>query len=246
MLLHSKWRCIIAINLIAIQAVFSGALAQNSTQNTTPDSLQTPAIQSPATEAVERSAEDAERLRIAKLRDATDTQFETAKQACYQKFAVNSCITQARAQQRSEITDLKRQEVALNDADRQRRGARQLQSTEAKNSPEVQAQKAQQRNSALAGAAQREENQAGKAAVQQSAAQTAQARSTGIQRKQADAAKAAAQRQAAASAQAAQSKTRYAERMEEAEKKRAKVLAKETNQPTKPPAAGLPIPPAAP
>ncbi len=233
--LHLNWRAFAAINLIAAQAVITVALAQNSIEN--------PATQPPAAEAAQRAAEDTERQRITRLRAAANTEFEAAKQACYQKFVVNSCIAKARAKLRSEVTDLKRQEVALNDADRKRRGAQQLQNTEAKTSPEAQAQIAQQRDSAAAATAQREENQAGKAAVQQSAAQTAQTRSTSMQRRQADAAKATAQHKTDAAAKAAQSKARYDARIKEAQEKRANMLAK---KPSKPPAAGLPIPPTAP
>ncbi len=237
-LLHLKWRRMLAINFIAAQAFITGVSAQNTIQN----SLETQANPSPTAKAAQGSAEDAERLRIAQLRDAADANYETAKQTCYQKFAVNTCIAKAREKQRSEVTVLKRQEVALNDADRQRRGAEQLQRTEAKTSPEGQAQVAAQQGGALAAAAQPEDKQAGKAAVQQSAAQTAQTRSTTLQRKQADAAKSTTQRQAAATAKAAQSKARYEARMKEAEERRAKMLAK---QPTKLPAAGLPTPPIA-
>jgi colicin import membrane protein len=246
-LLHIKWRHLVAINLIAAQAGFTVVLAQNSAENIV---TQNPAItaaqlqnQTPAAATEQRSAEDAERLRINQLRAAADAVFDTAKQACYQKFAVNTCIAAAREKQRSEVANLKRQEIALNDADRQRRGAEQRRRTEAKTAPDAQAQAAAQTSSAVAAAAQRQDKLAGKAAVQQSAAQDAQVRSQNMQRKQADAAKAAAQRQSAASAKAAQSKARYEDRMKEAEEKRAKALAK---KPSKPPAAGLPLPPTVP
>jgi colicin import membrane protein len=241
--LHLKWRSIAAINLIAAQAVFTVVLAQNSVENSTTKNPAATLAKAPDTAEQQRSAEDAERLRITQLRNTTDAAYDAAKQACYQKFAVNTCIAKARERQRSEITELKRQEVALNDADRKRRGAEQLQRTEAKTSPEAQMQIAAQRDSALAATAQRDDKQAGKAADQQSAAQAAQLRNQNLQRKQAEAAKSAAQRQSAAAAKAAQSKARYEERLKEAEEKRAKLQAK---KPTKPPAAGLPTPPIAP
>ena len=250
-ILHIKWRHLIAINLIAAQAGFTAVLAQNSVENLGVQNPTTTLVQpptpTPTTAAAQRSAEDAERQRITQLRADADATYDAAKQACYQKFAVNRCIATVREKQRSEITDLKRQEVAMNDAGRKRRGAEQLQRTEAKASANVPEQTASQRSGAVPGAAQPETTQSGKAAVQQnaqsSAQQNAQLRSQNMRQKQADATKSAAERQLTAQAKAAQSKARYEQRIKEADEKRAKALAK---QPTKPPAAGLPVPLGAP
>ena len=80
-----------------------------------------------------RQADDAaERARIASERTRIEAEFEQANKACYQKFAVNDCIADARARRRELLADLRRQELVLNDADRRRRSSERLEEIEKK------------------------------------------------------------------------------------------------------------------
>ena len=83
------------------------------------------AAQAPSSDAQERARIDAERARA-------ESEFAVREQACYAKFAVNDCIEAARQARRSVLSDLRRQEVALNDAERRRRAADRVRETEAR------------------------------------------------------------------------------------------------------------------
>ncbi len=67
-----------------------------------------------------------QRVWIAATRANYDTQFKAQEIACYQRFAVNDCLIDSRRTQREVMADLRRQEILINDAQRKRRGARQL------------------------------------------------------------------------------------------------------------------------
>lgn len=74
----------------------------------------------------------AERQRIAVERAEANARFERDKTACYQRFSVNDCIVEARARRRDVVSDLRRQELVLNDLERRRRAGEQLQRIEDK------------------------------------------------------------------------------------------------------------------
>lgn len=81
----------------------------------------------------QQQAEDAaERQRIAAERARVEAEFEQAQKACYARFAVNDCIDDARAKRREVMSDLRRQELVLNDAERRRRSAERLEEIEKK------------------------------------------------------------------------------------------------------------------
>ena len=84
----------------------------------------------PAGPSTEQQQVAAERARIAAERERVEREFEAAQKACYQKFAVTGCIEDARAKRRDVLADLRRQEVALNDAQRRARAAEQMRSLE--------------------------------------------------------------------------------------------------------------------
>ena len=62
----------------------------------------------------------AERRRIADEHAAARQRFEAAEAACWKRFAVNDCISQARATRRQTQSQLRQQELALNELERQR------------------------------------------------------------------------------------------------------------------------------
>jgi len=86
----------------------------------------------PAAAQNQQAEEAAERARIASERTRIEAEFEQANKACYQKFAVNDCIADAKARRRELLAELRRQELVLNDADRRRRSAERLDEIEKK------------------------------------------------------------------------------------------------------------------
>lgn len=74
----------------------------------------------------------AERARISSERAAIATRFAAEERACHQRFAVNDCLNRNLAWQREAMGALRRQEVLLNDGERQRRAAERLDSLEEK------------------------------------------------------------------------------------------------------------------
>lgn len=74
----------------------------------------------------------AERARIASERAAITTRFAAEERACHQRFAVNDCLNRNLAWQREALGALRRQEILINDSERQRRAAERLDSLEEK------------------------------------------------------------------------------------------------------------------
>lgn len=60
-----------------------------------------------------------QRQQLAEQRAHQEELFQSAQTQCYQRFAVNDCLRAARAQRRAALEELRRQEVILNDLDRQ-------------------------------------------------------------------------------------------------------------------------------
>ncbi|MDD0837235.1 hypothetical protein PSQ40_01500 [Curvibacter sp. HBC61] len=78
-----------------------------------------------------------ERSRIERERAAEMGRQQAVESACYQRFAVNDCLAEARVKHREVLSDLKRQEVQLNDRERRLRAGEQLRRIEEKvSSPE--------------------------------------------------------------------------------------------------------------
>lgn len=78
---------------------------------------------------------DSERAKIAAERSRLEADFLAEDYACYQRFAVNSCLGKVNARRRQAVADLRRQEILLNDEERQTSGLDQLRRTEEKSSP---------------------------------------------------------------------------------------------------------------
>lgn len=70
---------------------------------------------------------DSQRTRIEAARAVAVRRFEADEKACWQRFAVNACIRQARVQRRGVLDRLRQEELAVNDVERQRRTAARLQ-----------------------------------------------------------------------------------------------------------------------
>lgn len=82
-----------------------------------------------------------ERARIANLRQQQEAQFDAQEYACQSKFAVNDCVKAVKRRRLAMQSDLKRQERLLNDAQRQQRGAEQLQRSNEKAADSAQRQR---------------------------------------------------------------------------------------------------------
>lgn len=68
----------------------------------------------------------AERARLSKERAEVEARAKAEQTACYQRFAVEDCLQESRRKRRTADDSLKRQEADLNDMDRKRRAAAQL------------------------------------------------------------------------------------------------------------------------
>ena len=67
-----------------------------------------------------------QRERIAQSRAAYQGEFRAREASCYQRFAVNDCLTDSRRAEREIMSDLRRQDILINDAQRKRRAGAQL------------------------------------------------------------------------------------------------------------------------
>lgn len=76
---------------------------------------------------------ETERARLKEAREKVEASYKVEEKACYGKFAVNDCLAKARAKRREALGDLRRQEIALNDAERKRKAAERQHSIEERN-----------------------------------------------------------------------------------------------------------------
>lgn len=76
------------------------------------------------------------RLSIAAEQRKLEAGFTKEEADCYQKFAVNSCLDKISARRRAALASLKEEENLLNDLERKEKGARQINNSIAKSSPE--------------------------------------------------------------------------------------------------------------
>lgn len=196
-----------------------------------------------ATAPVAAETPAAERARIATERSHVEAQYQGEERACWARFGVNDCLAEARAKRRSALADLRRQEIALNDAERKQRAAERLRSIEPrpdKAPPAASPPKLRDRGDRDAKAAQR--------AAEQAAREAAHASRTRAKR-QADSAARVSEELARREAERASRAARAAENVQrrkalqrEAEERQA-ALQRRLAARQKPPAAPLPAPP---
>lgn len=181
----------------------------------------------------------AERARIASERAALDRTVAAERAACYQKFAVQSCLTESQERRRDQTDHLKRQEAQLNDAERKRRGAVELQRLEtlkkdasdaAQNAARAREAQQQRDQRAIEG----DKSRAATAAAAPTKAQQFENKQRNAARKQSDA--------ATREAQAPAERERYERKRQQAEAHQA-ALEKKNAERVKPRSAGLPTPP---
>ncbi|WP_225783466.1 hypothetical protein [Xenophilus sp. Marseille-Q4582] len=182
---------------------------------------------------------DAERARIAAERKAIDARHAQERAACYQRFAVEDCLRASRRNLRAQTDDLRRQESALNDMQRKRRGAEQLQRLDEKQAAPAGPNARQQQDSREAWQAREEraaEHARSRAAKEAEAAQN-RADFEARQRQRAEDAASAARRQA----EAPQARERFERKQADAQRRR-EDRARINAEREKPPAAPLPVP----
>ncbi len=75
-----------------------------------------------------------ERARIQVDRLLAQSRFDAAAVQCYQRFAVNDCLREARDVRRDALAELRRQNLALNSEEAQRKAADRLTRLEKKSS----------------------------------------------------------------------------------------------------------------
>ena len=108
-------------------------------------------------------------LTFEQLQDARrseEARFLALEQACYLRFAVNDCLQQVRADRRLVMDELRRKEVIINDLERQKKAAAQLELIKEKNSLEQLDLENSRRQEALKAHAERESSAANKRAEQ--------------------------------------------------------------------------------
>ena len=91
---------------------------------------------------------DSERSRIQEERTRLDALFMQAQAVCYQKFAVENCLSGSRLMRREALADLRRQEISLNAAQARLKGAEQLSRVDNKSSAQAELDNAAQRTAA--------------------------------------------------------------------------------------------------
>lgn len=92
---------------------------------------------------------DAQRAAIGAERNRLESGFLSEDAACYEKFAVNSCLEKVNTRRRAVMADLKRQEIVLNDAQRKSKADQQIRKRQEKSSPENLQQDSQRRAQAV-------------------------------------------------------------------------------------------------
>lgn len=178
-------------------------------------------------------ADAAERLRIARERSAVEAAFAREESACYSRFAVNECRERALAVRRNSLADLRRQEVALNDQQRKRKAAQQVQEVEARSRDIVRRQGAEVRLRSAASAPTLENRETAAPSASMSSAAVAPA-ARGVEAR--DSSRDAARRANAAAQRAEQAKRRVSE----AERRKADNDIRRQRGNAKPPAKPLP------
>ncbi len=195
--------------------------------------------------AQDTDGDRAEKARIAAERGQAEAVFREEQKACYGTFAVNDCTAAARAKRRQVLSDLKRQEVSLNDAMRRRQAAERVKSLDdrateaAKREEEGRPTRPQPRADRPAATPQGKPRSSDAASAPQTARQPRQAAS----RQQAQEKQAQKQAEHERSARAAKDRRQQQqEKVEEAARHKADLENKMAVR-KKPPASALAVPP---
>lgn len=201
--------------------------------------------QSPAPTTASGTAQGSdERERIGVERKAEELRYSASRAQCYQRFAVEDCLTGESRLHRETLDSLKRREAAVNDAERRQRGEEALRRIQDKQAAPPARDLPQERERNRQAQQDREQRSADHAASRAAtAAQAPQRRQQFEDRQRAQAQKAAERAQRRS--QDAAERERYDRRQADAEQRRADAQRRDAQR-TKPPAAPLPDPSAKP
>lgn len=188
------------------------------------------------------SATDAERSRIAAERSQAAASFAVREAGCYRKFAVVDCLNAARVQRRERLSDLRRQELSLNDSERKRRSSERVTSIEERNSAQKQEDGAAQRAEAVVRRREKEAGLAQRAAERALTQASAPARAARTRKQAGEHTSSTHAAREQRAHDAAGEQRRYDERQLEAKEHRDKV-AKRLAEPQRPEVKPLPVPP---
>lgn len=186
----------------------------------------------------------AERARIASERAAVEAQFTRRQRDCNALFAVNDCISRATREKNAALANLRRQERALDDAERRSRAAERLQSQQERLSPERQREEEERRARALEDHRERQQRAAEKAARRPAAAASAPAAGEPKAPPQPQGQPREPRQPASAqigAAEAARNRAAFEQRVREAEEHKADVRERIARR-AKPAASALPVP----
>ena len=98
-----------------------------------------------------------QRSRIQADRTREEGKYQTQELACYAKFAVNDCLREVRVRRREALDKLRRQDIAINDAERKRKSLEQIERINEKSSVQRMEEESERRLEALK--AQQERNE---------------------------------------------------------------------------------------
>lgn len=172
----------------------------------------------------------AEQARIDRERASAQARQAEEEAECRRRFVVTSCLDNTRRKWQPVLAELKRQEIALNDADRKQRAADQQRRLDEKVSPQAQEEAAQRRAQALADHEARQSRASEKAGGPAPAGKPRDPTSA-TDRGGAD----LTREQADANAQA------HARRVQEAQERKERARERQAER-SKPPASSLPVP----
>ncbi|MDM0044091.1 hypothetical protein QTH91_06330 [Variovorax dokdonensis] len=184
---------------------------------------------------------ESDRQRIAKEREEIEARYEKERAACYSRFAVNDCLNDSRRQRRVQVEELGRQEAAINDAERQRKGDAAIARLQALNAKATGVDAEEARRKALQSQQDLDRRAAEQAAARgQREATAAQNRREWEEKQRANVAE--NQRREERREQDATERAQYDAKVEAARKARAELDERNAKR-TKPRAAPLPPPP---
>ncbi|MFO6419494.1 hypothetical protein ACLBKS_04755 [Hylemonella sp. W303a] len=114
---RAAWRLTVTAWAVFLPVVMANAQDQSPQPTQPPAQVVDPGrVAEPAPYDAELDAR--ERVRIRHERERGEAEYKQAQVDCYQRFAVNSCLREARRARRVETDRLRKQEIALDDSKR--------------------------------------------------------------------------------------------------------------------------------
>ncbi|TWO66985.1 hypothetical protein FN976_25990 [Caenimonas sedimenti] len=210
------------------------------------------AFTAPSRAAEEDASREREQIRAA--RATVQSQYAAEEQACHRRFAVNDCLDKAKKVRNDALADLRRQELALNEASRRRKTEERRREIDERSSPERLEAAERRRQEALAAQREQAAQKAEQAARRASDAAERAAKAAGREVKPVPAAPGPAASGRAVEpragalrtpqpqgGEAARNRAEYEARIKDAQDRKARILQRKAER-AKPPASSLPTP----